>query len=179
MFGLIALLMSLSGFFTVLLIDRFGDRARNSYVQRLWSSLHESLRACVLVYLICLVLIAASLGPAIVESQNEFLIEAFTLTNQILFWLVVTMELLLFTLNRFRRHVESPGEYVAVWAESAGYAGPAAGIDYIVSYMQDPQWGFPPHELELVLSTLSIRSDALGVAARAKMKELGLDSQPQ
>ena len=50
---------------------------------------------------------------------------------------------------------------------------PYEGVDYIISYIEDPRWGCPQTDIDKFLLYLAKRDDKFGQAAREKLNEIG------
>ena len=60
-----------------------------------------------------------------------------------------------------------------LYFESIKDMDPYEGIDYIISYIEDPQWGCPQTDIDEFLLYLAKRDDKFGQAAREKLNEMG------
>lgn len=63
--------------------------------------------------------------------------------------------------------------YGDVYFEAIEDMDPYEGVDYIISYIEDPRWGCPQTHINKFLLYLAKRDDKFGQAAREKLSEMG------
>ena len=60
-----------------------------------------------------------------------------------------------------------------LYFESIKDMDPYEGVDYIISYIEDPRWGCPQTDIDKFLLYLAKRDDKFGQVAREKLNEIG------
>ena len=82
-----------------------------------------------------------------------------------------------FTIKALRTHLNrvaaDPDVSSEAYFEAIKGMNPHEGVDYIISYIRDPQWGCPQTDIEEFLLYLAKRDDKFGQAAREKLNERG------
>jgi hypothetical protein len=110
------------------------------------------------------------------ESQHPFLLETFSVTVTWLFGIFFTIWILVFNALRYTR-VGFPKRNIGTasdaYFKSIKDGDPYEGIDYVISYIEDPRWGCPQTDIDKFLLYLAKRDDKFGQAAREKLNEMG------
>jgi len=100
-----------------------------------------------------------------------FLVDIYVLVIIIIAYVIVVA----FTIKALRRHLNrvaaDPDVSSELYFEGIKDGDPWEGIDYIISYIEDPRWGCPQTDLKEFLLYLAKRDDEFGQAAREKLNE--------
>ncbi len=102
-----------------------------------------------------------------------FLVDIYVLVIIIIAYVIVVA----FTIKAFRTHsnriVADKDVKSHFYFEGIKNGDPYEGIDYIISYIEDPQWDCPQTDIDKFLLYLAKRDDKFGQAAREKLYDRG------
>ena len=127
-----------------------------------------------IAYELVIVLFIAGLRLLTEESQHPFLLDAFPAGQ--LFGIIIIIWVLAFNALRYKRFgfpERNSGTACDAYFEVIEDGDPYEGIDYITSYIENPQWGCPQTDIEEFLLFLAKRDDKFGQAAREELNEMG------